>query len=118
MLDPRYPTMTDRDDDPLPVLRRAGVTSRVDGGPRGPGPADIDGLVAQLHATISAYVRERRAADVALDRVLREVRDLVRDAELLEGRPDELGVLMGQVVRWTIAAYFDDPELRNVPRFY
>lgn len=79
---------------------------------------DMVGQVARLRAVIAAYVAERRTAGAGLERVLPEVRDIVRDAELAEGWPDELGVLMAQVVRWTIEAYVDDPELRDVPRFY
>lgn len=118
MLDPRLSSAPERDDDCVPVLRRAGAAARAVAPLPATEAADLDGVVARLHATVSAYVWERRAADIALDRVLREVRDLVHDAELLEGLPDELGVLMGQVVRWTIAAYVDDPEVGHVPDVY
>jgi hypothetical protein len=55
---------------------------------------------------------------VPVDRVLSEVSRLVEQAELLEGSPDELGVLMGQVRRWSLDAYFDEPEVRNAPLLY
>ena len=47
-----------------------------------------------------------------------EMQELVREATAREGWCDPTDTLMAQVVRWTIAAYYDDPELAHVPRFY
>lgn len=75
-------------------------------------------LMGQLQATVTRYVGERRAAGAPVERVLPEVKGLVREAASAEGWFDPTDALMAQVVRWTIAGYYDQPELGHVPRFY
>ena len=75
-------------------------------------------LLAHLRSTLDGYVRERRAAGVPVERVLPEVKGLVREASALEGWFDGNDTLTAQVVRWTMTAYYDEPELVHVPRFY
>jgi len=41
----------------------------------------------------------------------------VREASALEGAFDSADTLMAQVVRWTITAYYDEPEPAHVSRF-
>jgi hypothetical protein len=75
-------------------------------------------LLEHLRSTVARYVSARRAEGAAVERVLPEVKCLVREAESSEGWRDGSDVIMAQVVRWTIAAYYDVPELQHVPRFY
>ena len=74
--------------------------------------------LAVLRAAVAGHVAARRTDGVPLERVLGEVSGLVARAELLEGSSDELGILLTQVRRWSLDAYFDEPELQNAPRFY
>lgn len=74
--------------------------------------------LAELRAAVARHAADRRAEGARLDQVLVEIADLVELAERLEAAPDELGVLLGQVRLWSLAAYVDEPELRDVPRFY
>lgn len=76
------------------------------------------GRLVHLRAVLAEHVGARRADDAPVEQVLREVRALVREAEAAEGASDPSGVLATPVVRWSIGAYFDAPELRHVPRFY
>ena len=88
---------------------------RRGGEPRSSGPV---GRLTALRDLVTSHVRVRRAEGAAVACVLAEMEALVECAERLEGSPDELGVLVGQVRLWTIAAYAEEPELRNAPRFY
>jgi hypothetical protein len=76
-------------------------------------------LLGNLRSTVDGHVRERREAGLPVERVLREVKGLVREASVLEGwfDPAAADTLMAQVVRWTIMAYYDEPERAHVPRF-
>jgi hypothetical protein len=74
-----------------------------------PSPALV-GHLGHLRATLTRYVGERRDAGAPVERVLPEVKDLVREAAARELWFDTDDALMGQVVRWTIAAYYADPE--------
>jgi hypothetical protein len=74
--------------------------------------------LAHLRSTLTRYVSERRDAGIPVERVLPEVKALVREAATAEPWSDPADALMGQVVRWTITAYYDQPELDHVPRFY
>jgi hypothetical protein len=78
--------------------------------------AQLVGLLGHLRATVDRYVRERREAGLAVERVLPEVKGLVREALVIEGWPDSADTLMAQVVRWTIRAYYDQPEVARVSR--
>jgi hypothetical protein len=75
-------------------------------------------LLTQLRGTVTRYAQERRAAHVPIERVVPEVKSVVREAESGEGWRDPADGLMAQVVRWTIEAYYDEPALQHVPRFY
>ncbi len=85
---------------------------------RGAAAPELLGPLAQLRSAVTHHVCGRRADGVPLERVLAELSGLVERAELLEGSPDELGVLLGQVRRWSLDAYYDEPALQNAPRFY
>ena len=74
--------------------------------------------LAHLHSAVARHVVGQRDAGVPLERVLTEVNDLVDRAELLEQAPDELGVLLAHVRRWSLDAYLDEPALQNAPLFY
>ncbi len=73
-------------------------------------------LLAHLRSTVTRYVSERRAAGVPVERVIPEVKGLVRAAVSCEGWFDPADTLMAQVVRWAITAYYGQPELAHVPR--
>ncbi len=95
---------------PLPAADRL-----ADGGPflerTGLPPAApvVESLLRDLRATVVGYVGARRAEGVPIERVLPAVKGFVRVAELREGWCDPADALMGQVVRWAIAAYYDQP---------
>jgi hypothetical protein len=97
---------------PSPRASRRFAARRDDGA----SPALVQSL-AHLRSAITHHVGRRRAEGAALHEVLAEVSALVGRAELLEGWSDELGLLLGQVWRWTLDAYPDEPELPNAPRF-
>jgi hypothetical protein len=75
-------------------------------------------LLGQLRWSVTRYAQGQHAATVPIERVLPEVKGVVREAESGEGWRDPSDALMAQVVRWTIEAYYDEPALRHVPRFY
>lgn len=79
------------------------------------------GLVRRLddlRTAVTQHTVALRDEGMPLERVLAAMAAIVELAERLEGQPDELGVLLGRVRLWSLAAYVDVPELRNVPRFY
>ncbi|MGZ8377023.1 MAG: hypothetical protein ACXW61_06730 [Gemmatirosa sp.] len=75
-------------------------------------------LLAQLRWIATRYAQARRAARLPIERLLPEVKGVVREVESTEGWHDPADALMAQVVRWTIEAYYDEPALQHVPRFY
>jgi hypothetical protein len=75
-------------------------------------------LLEHLRSTVVLYVRDRRAEGAPVERVLPEVKALVREAASCEQWFDPADSLMGQAVRWVIEAYFDEPEPARVPRFH
>jgi hypothetical protein len=75
-------------------------------------------LLAMVRAEVTRYVAARREAGAPIERVLPEVKCLVRASQVHERWDDPRDTLMTQVVRWVIGAYFDEPELLHVPRFY
>jgi hypothetical protein len=79
---------------------------------------ELVGLLAHLQSTVVRYVHERRAEGAAVERVIPEIKELVREAASHEGWVDPAGALTAQVVRWAIEAYYDQPELAHAPRFY
>lgn len=80
--------------------------------------AELVRLLGHLRSAVDDHVRERREAGLPVERVLREVKGHVRDASALRGWFDPADSLMARAVRWTIMAYYDEPELAHVPRFY
>jgi hypothetical protein len=73
---------------------------------RAPSPA-FPRLLQHLQTTVTSFVHARRAAGVAVERVVTEVVCLVRESESCEGWRDSSERLMAQVVRWSIDAYHD-----------
>jgi len=79
---------------------------------------EMDRELETLHETVVQHVSARRDAGVPVERVLVEAKGLARRVNVRrKAVPTDDGV-MTRVVGWTITAYFDDPALRNVPRFY
>ena len=75
-------------------------------------------LLAHLRSTVTTYVIARRDEGAPIERVVPEVKCLVRESESCEGWRDPSDALLAQVVRWSIEAYDDEPSLPHVPRFY
>ena len=69
-------------------------------------------------SAVIRFAHERRDLGTPVERLVPEVKGLVREATACEGWCDPTDTLMAQVVRWAIAAYYDDPALAHVPRFY
>jgi ABC-type transporter Mla subunit MlaD len=78
--------------------------------------AELARLLGHLRSTVGRYVRERRAAGLPVERVLPEVKGLVRAAWAPEEWFDSADALTTQVVGWTITAYYDEPEPAHGPR--
>lgn len=72
-------------------------------------PPALVGLLAALRASVTVYVCGRRRAGAPIERVLPEIKSLVRDAESSMGSLETLAPLVAQVVGWTIEAYYDQP---------
>ena len=105
------------------VRERAGMRLAAAASPPAPAgdaapSAALVHLLQHLQSTVGAYVASRRAEGVAIERVLPEVKCLVREAASCEQWHDPADTLMTQVVRWTIDAYYEQPDLSHVPRFY
>lgn len=81
-------------------------------------PPELVPLLAQLRASVAAYVCRLRDDGVPPERAIAGVKAVVQEARSPDGRlagPDQL---MAQVVRWSIEAYYDEPALRGSPRFF
>jgi hypothetical protein len=103
-----------------PVVREA-VHTRVRlaaAEPFGEPSPELVRLLGHLQSTVTRFVHERREAGAAVERVIPEVKGLVREAASCEGWVDPADTLTAQVVRWTITAYHDEPELAHGPLFY
>jgi hypothetical protein len=96
--------------------QRSGSTRRIEA-LDDPSP-ELRALLERMHSTVVGYVCVRRDQGVPVERVLPEVKRLVREAESSERWRDPSDLLMARAVRWSIEAYYDDPALRHVPRFY
>ena len=72
----------------------------------------------EFRAEVARLARDRRTEGVGVERVIPEVRRLARAAASAAGVDDAADAVVVQAVRWSIEAYFDEPELRHVPRFY
>lgn len=80
-----------------------------------PPAPELIGLLAQLRAAITMHVARLRAHDVPPEQVVIEVKRLVREAEGNHAWADGTEIIVAQVVRWSIDAYYDQPELRGAP---
>ena len=83
--------------------RRAGDPPTIADAPS----AELTRLLSHLQATVTQFVHARRAAGMAVDRVIPEIVCLVRESESCEGWRDRSERLMAQVVLWSIDAYHD-----------
>lgn len=84
------------------------------GGPAEPQPAVLTGALAALRASVTMLVCARRAEGVPIQRVLPELKALVRHAEPALSGLETLTMLTEQVVRWAIEAYYDRPLRMHV----
>jgi hypothetical protein len=75
-------------------------------------------LLAMVRTEVTRYVVARRGVGAPIERVLPEVKCLVRASQVYERWDDPRDTLMTQVVHWVIGAYYDEPALAHVPRFY
>jgi hypothetical protein len=80
--------------------------------------ADLVRCRGHLRTSVADYVGTLRRGGVPVERTLEKVQLLVREVEAGEGWADTTDALMTHVVRWSIQAYYDDPALHGVPRFY
>jgi hypothetical protein len=69
--------------------------------------AKLVGLLGHLRLAVGRHVCDRRQAGAPIERVLPEVKGLVREAAAREGCHDPADALMQQVVGWTITAFYD-----------
>jgi hypothetical protein len=90
------------------AAERAALESRR--APTADDPADRAGLLDSLRTAVARYVSDRRRAGAPIERVLPEVKGLVRQSATSEGWFDPAKALLPQVVGWTIATYYDEPE--------
>jgi hypothetical protein len=75
-------------------------------------------LLVHLRSTVTAYVVARRTDGIPIERVMPEMKCLVREAESCEAWRDPSDQLLAEVVRWGIEAYYDEPSQQHVvPRF-
>jgi hypothetical protein len=72
--------------------------------------AELIRLLDRLRSTVAGHVGGRRRAGVPVQRVLPEVKGLVREAVAREGWYDPGETLMAQVVGWAVAAYYAEPK--------
>jgi hypothetical protein len=80
--------------------------------------AELVRLLAQLRASITVHVCRLRDEGVPPERMLPQVKVLVRETMASEDWQDPSDTLLAQVVRWSIEAYYDEPELRGSPCFF
>lgn len=83
-----------------------------------PSSRDVVRRLSALRTSVTGHVDRRRAEGAPVECVLAELTDVVAQAERGERWRDPSGAVAEQVVRWSIDAYFDEPALRHVPRFY
>jgi hypothetical protein len=98
-------------------LRAAGDTATAAELVEAPSP-ELVRLLGHLRSAVTRYVRERREAGAAVERVVPEVKCLVREAASCEGWVDPGDTLTAQAVRWAIEGYYDQPEQAHGPRFF
>jgi hypothetical protein len=69
--------------------------------------AELVRRLVHLRTILTRYVRARRTTGAPVDRVLVEVRDLVRIATAGERWPDPDGALVAQSLQWALATFHD-----------
>jgi hypothetical protein len=74
--------------------------------------AELADLLADLQLCVVNYVYRRRAEGAPVERVLPEVRCLVREAESCERWSDPDDLLVAQAERWSREAYADSTSAR------
>lgn len=77
---------------------------------------ELADLLADLRLCVVNYVYRRRAEGASVERVLPEVRCLVREAESCERWTDPEDLLVAQAERWSLEAYADSAPTRAVRR--
>jgi hypothetical protein len=78
--------------------------------------AELARRLGHLRATLTRFVRARRDAGSPVTRVLDELQALVRIATVREAWTDRDDALLGEAVRWTLAAYDDGAVPPHSPR--
>jgi hypothetical protein len=73
---------------------------------------DVPTLLREARASIVEHVRLRRSEGASAERVVAELRCLVREAESCEEWHDEHDSLMARVVVWALDAYDQDARHR------
>jgi hypothetical protein len=112
------PLRLPNDDPPVrDSVRR--VISEVRGAVSPHGPiSELVRCRPHLRASVADYVGALRTGGVPVERTLEQVQEIVREVEAGEGWADATDALMSHVMRLSIEAYYDDPALRGVPRFF
>jgi hypothetical protein len=75
---------------------------------------ELAALLADLRVCVVNYVYRRRAEGAPVERVLPEVRCLVREAESCEQWSDPEDTLLAHAVRWGLEAYHDQTAPSSV----
>ena len=70
-------------------------------------PAEAAAIRAQLRASFTGYVRQLAGEGLPAERMLVLVKRVVRDALPFRTDPEQARLLIEDVVRWSIEAYFD-----------
>jgi hypothetical protein len=94
--------------------RRHGASPDTDAWP----PPELTRRLDRLRTDLTLFVGRARAGGVSPDDLLPLVASLVREGDPRGEWPDGSDELMTKVARWSIEAYYDDPELRGAPRFF
>jgi hypothetical protein len=81
-------------------------------------PPELTRRLDRLRTDLTLFVGRARAGGVSPDDLLPLVASLVREGDPRGEWPDGSDELMTKVARWSIEAYYDDPELRGAPRFF
>ena len=71
-------------------------------------------LLEDARQRVSAHVRQRRAEGASIERVIPELRCLVREAQSCEEWYDPTDFLMAVVVGWAVDSFYDGPPLPHV----
>lgn len=93
---------------PLEPASVGAPPARLAGQETGADSAHFVALLAELRAVVRGEVRARRGQGTPPERVLMQVKTLLRDAMILEGWLDRAAIdaLTALAVSWTIDAYY------------